>query len=626
MRAANIITIFILFFFSNISAQQLPHSLDSNLQATIAIKNDTARMQQMYLLARKAEAANPQYEITIANMLLKEAHREHDRFNEARADYALGNAYKELTQYPQSLQYFLAALQIRKELKDYEAQIDLCMIISQIYDFTQDMQQQKNYILEANEICSRNNVTSKKGFVLDELATIYKKSGNLDTAIRLYHAGIDIDRQLNDTDAIRASLCNLAIALKSKKEYNLSLETYKQALQLTDTTHELYAYGIITDNMAILFYEMGDYKNAKTYASRALALADNIREPTIERDLYEVLKNIAVKENNYKAAVSYYDKWIAARDTMLNSEQSQQIKELQAKYDIKEKDKQISDQENQLSYNHKLNLFLAVCSVLLLAIGIIIYRSQRRTDRLNRTITEQKKELEQVNAVKDRIFSVISHDLRTPVNSLMTFMQLLEHGNVSPEKLQAYAAVLKSNLGYTTELMANLLSWARSQMHGYKAVPEQFYITDIALQTIEPLLLEAKNKNITLTDNISTATIVFADIQMTALILRNLLSNAIKYTPPDGTITLSAERKADRILIHVRDTGTGVSNTFTQRFNTGVIQPFESTEGTNKEKGTGLGLMLCKTFAALMNGNITVTTGAGKGSIFTLDLPATLDT
>jgi signal transduction histidine kinase len=311
---------------------------------------------------------------------------------------------------------------------------------------------------------------------------------------------------------------------------------------------------------------------------------------------------------------------VSIKDSVLNEEKSHQVKELQTKYDTEKKDKQISEQSARIAYERKANFALAAILLLAFVIGLLVYINQCRTKKLNRLVTSQKHELEQLNAVKDRIFSVIGHDIRTPVNSLISFTQLLESGNISPEKMEDYIKTLKSNLEYTSGLLENLLNWARTQMQGYKPVFETVNLAPLAAQAVNLLGQEAKNKNIVVKNEIEASSMVFADANMAAFIIRNLLSNAIKYTRTGGEVIVSATKAGATVNIVVQDNGIGIPSTIVEQFNQNDLG-IESSPGTAKEKGTGLGLALCKTFAKLMNGSIELASDQSEGSRFTVVLP-----
>jgi signal transduction histidine kinase len=213
--------------------------------------------------------------------------------------------------------------------------------------------------------------------------------------------------------------------------------------------------------------------------------------------------------------------------------------------------------------------------------------------------------------------------MRAPINTLIAFTQLLEYDDISPENMAAYTGVLKKSLAHTAVLMENLLNWAKSQMEGFKPILEVFDIDFTAKEVVNTLHNQAVAKNITIEDNITSGTLIRADTNMMQLVLRNLISNAIKYTPNDGKISIDATHEGTNVVIYVTDSGIGMSELLVDRVNSSSYLQFtDSTPGTNKEKGTGLGLVLCKNFTVMMNGNISVKSEKGRGTQFTIVLPA----
>lgn len=596
---------------------------DSAINTFAREANDTVRMKRLYDYALSVEVTSPGSAVAVAKYLLEDARRKKNVHYEERANHALGNAYKRAKDFPRGLQYYLEAYRLQKQQKDYERQISTCFEIADLYDLADDLGKMKQYVEEAWKICQDHNVQSYKPHVLDRMATIDKKQGNLDTAIAKYGRAIELAKQQNDKYAQVASYCNMAIAMKSAKKYPESLDAYNEALGLIDTNEDKYAHCIILGNMANLFYEMGDMTRSKQYAYRSLALQPEVNEVSAYLDMYELLKKIYTAEKNYPLALDYFSKWVAIKDSVIDKEKSQQIQELQTKYDTRNKDEQIDAQRKELAYNRRINLFLTLSSVLLFAIVGIVYYNQRRTRKLNQLITNQKVQLEQLNGVKDRIFSVIGHDMRSPVNTLISFTHLLENKKVSPDELTEYSGLLRTNLQHTARLLENLLNWAKSQMEGYKPVLEYLDISTTAEQVAGLLAQDAAAKSILLENNVGDGAMVYADVNMTELLLRNLLSNAIKYTKENGRVILETEQAGDKLRIRVTDTGVGMRPDMVVAFNKGDLSPIGSTAGTSLEKGTGLGLMLSRNFMSLMNGTIWVESIPGKGTIVTSELPAT---
>jgi signal transduction histidine kinase len=621
MQTRILCIIFLLFPFIFAAAQDFSSpAVKKRYEDLSAIKNDSIRIDSLCEYAISLENESPHDAILLGEIARKASEKRHYNKGLGHALAATGEAYKVLANYPHALQCYLQALDLQKTMRDYRQQIAICINISVIYDLTGDIDKQQKYIEAALKICRQNNMQRMMPNVINELATVNKKRGKLDTAVVLYQTAIDAARTNNDTIEQITYLSNMAIALKSKKDYKASLAAYNSALTLLDTTNEKYVYAIIIDNMAILFYEMGDLQQAEKYALEALALQVYANEITIYLDCYDVLRKVYTQEKRYPLAISYFEKWVSIKDSVLNEEKSHQVKELQTKYDTEKKDKQISEQSARIAYERKANFALAAILLLAFVIGLLVYINQCRTKKLNRLVTSQKHELEQLNAVKDRIFSVIGHDIRTPVNSLISFTQLLESGNISPEKMEDYIKTLKSNLEYTSGLLENLLNWARTQMQGYKPVFETVNLAPLAAQAVNLLGQEAKNKNIVVKNEIEASSMVFADANMAAFIIRNLLSNAIKYTRTGGEVIVSATKAGATVNIVVQDNGIGIPSTIVEQFNQNDLG-IESSPGTAKEKGTGLGLALCKTFAKLMNGSIELASDQSEGSRFTVVLP-----
>lgn len=236
-------------------------------------------------------------------------------------------------------------------------------------------------------------------------------------------------------------------------------------------------------------------------------------------------------------------------------------------------------------------------------------------------INEQKKELEDLNATKDKFFSIVAHDLRSPVSALAGFSQMLaNNGNrLSPEKITAYSEELNKSARNTLSLIENLLTWASTQMNKVDHNPEHINTETVIDQTIAQLATVAESKKISLEKDLVANLNVFADKDHFNLVLRNLISNAIKFTNEGGKITISTKLiDSEKAEISVADTGVGMSmEKLTNLFSIGDAQ---STKGTAGEKGTGLGLILCKEFIEKNGGKIEVASLKGMGTTFTITL------
>jgi len=233
-------------------------------------------------------------------------------------------------------------------------------------------------------------------------------------------------------------------------------------------------------------------------------------------------------------------------------------------------------------------------------------------------IQMKSRRLEEVNLVKDKLFSVVSHDIKGPLSSLQLALSLMKSGDLNREEFQKLSAALEARFSQTTEFIENLLQWATLQLKGESFEPVYIDLHGLAQETINLLESETLKKEIKARNNLETSLQAYADLNMVRSVLRNLFTNAMKFTGNGGSITLSALRSNDRVIISVSDTGVGIPRANRDRmFTLGSI----TTPGTKQEKGTGLGLLLCKEFVEKNGGSIWFESEEGRGTTFYFSLP-----
>ena len=228
-------------------------------------------------------------------------------------------------------------------------------------------------------------------------------------------------------------------------------------------------------------------------------------------------------------------------------------------------------------------------------------------------------ELQKLNDTKDKLFSIISHDLRSPFAQLKGVLDLFEKGGISETELKYFLPEIIKNVNYTSDLLNNLVYWAKSQMSGLYAEPEFFNIYKLVANKENLFDKEIKGKDLSFTNQVEQNIIVYADKNMIDLVIRNLVANAIKFCRKKDTILVKSEETAnDFLIIRVVDTGIGISPENKERiFN----EENFTTLGTHKEKGTGIGLKLCKEFIEGNRGKIWIDSEEGKGTVFSFSLP-----
>lgn len=249
-----------------------------------------------------------------------------------------------------------------------------------------------------------------------------------------------------------------------------------------------------------------------------------------------------------------------------------------------------------------------------------------------RMITERKEaereleryaqQLKESNATKDRFFSIVAHDLRSPFNALIGFSDLLENEarNTEHEKIKYYSSMISKTLWRSLDYLNNLLEWSRLQSDKIEYEPTSFNMLLLAEEIREVLQAQAEGKNIRLTLAIPENLTITGDLNMLKTVWINLISNAIKYSYPESEIIISGKRNQDHSHFSVQDRGVGMKPEEQEKIFR--VEEMHSTKGTNDEVGTGLGLILCKEFIKKHNGEIGMESKYGKGSTFWFNIPA----
>jgi two-component system sensor histidine kinase/response regulator len=280
--------------------------------------------------------------------------------------------------------------------------------------------------------------------------------------------------------------------------------------------------------------------------------------------------------------------------------------------------------------NYGLYLFNQILALVFIFFGLFLVKNENNSyqhqllvkhNRLREQhaqIQQQTAELAELNALKNKMFGIISHDLKLPMYALRNLFRNVQEKKMSATELKKSVPDILNDLNYTVGLMDNLLHWAKAQMEADLVHPEEVDIEESIQDVLKLLSLQAKTKRIHITLSTQPGMYGLIDKNMNTLVLRNLLSNAIKFTPEDGHISIGAHEHHSFLEVFVKDSGAGISNEALRKINN---RDFYTTKGTASESGTGLGLMLCKEFLARNNTQLHIESEPGNGSTFSYSIP-----
>jgi len=319
-------------------------------------------------------------------------------------------------------------------------------------------------------------------------------------------------------------------------------------------------------------------------------------------------------------------------DSLESHKKQEQLSVAQATFDSERKQSQIEILTRdaalqQEAYNQQRLLtyaFIGFAVLLLIFITVLWFNNKRLhaakkiVDFKNQEIKKQTTLLRETNATKDKLFSIISHDLRSPIAGMKSLMELISrHGLTQSEFIQVSQS-LRKNIDSVYDDMDNLLQWAQSQLNGLKLKKEHFSLHSLVSDKMHLFQEVANAKRVMLVNSVEEDLVLFADMNQMGLVLRNLIANGVKFSSPGGLLEISAVRGDTNVTIEVKDRGVGMTDK--DLVNLFHKETHFSKRGTNNEKGIGLGLILTKEFVEANGGSISVFSELGKGTIFSIRL------
>ena len=366
-----------------------------------------------------------------------------------------------------------------------------------------------------------------------------------------------------------------------------------------------------------------------------MTIAKEIKNKDIIRNFYEELYYIYEAMEDYKQAFHFFKEYRKTNDQIFTEECEKNIHEMWMRFKTGIKDEEILKliqdnriQKLKLEHQELMRNFLIVISLLAFSLAALIanrYRTKKKSERL---LKKSGEKLRAMNTAKDKLFSIIAHDLESPLNGLLLSTGYLEkkYLTMGKDEIKGFHHQIYENASHMAKLLDNLLQWAVSQLGKLEVEPEIFDLSPLTSDTITLLDPSARGKNIRLTSHINENTMAWADKRMVETVMRNLVSNAVKYSNTGGEVHITSRCREAFLEIAVTDNGVGIAGDKLETLFDPSIH--NSTRGTAGEKGIGLGLVLCKEFVEKNGGTIRAESnndsGANTGTrmVFTLPVSA----
>jgi len=533
--------------------------------------------------------------------------------------------YKNMGDMGAAFKYYQEGLEAAKSSKDSVFLATVLNNLGEAYNTKPDFEQAKFYLERSAEVCKKIGYKVGLQRALGNLANTEKGLGNFEAALKLYKQVLKVHRQIKpDTPPFRITY-NLGDLYFQKGNLEQANEKFRASLEFSKQMGIPQGLYYNYTGLGDVAKQRDNISTAANYYRQALDVAEKLRMAAASQETSKTLYELYKKSGDFKQALQFLERNKTISDSLNKLANEQRLAETENQLKLRKeeevnrilREKQEEQQARLTTQKWLIAASVAIIIVILISL-YLLYKSNQEKKRINEELEKRQTELEELNGVKDKILAIISHDLRSPLASMQGMLYLLREDDLAEEEIEEMTTKLEVSLNQNLSMMDNLLVWARGQMSGLAIDLVPVNAHEIVKEVLENFEFQANHKQITLRNDVPVELQVQADSNLLKLIYRNLVSNAIKFSEEGDEITIAAREVEGEIIFEVRDTGIGIpeekqANIFS--FDSG------SRDGTKNEKGSGLGLQLCKEFTEKQNGEIYLESTVGKGSTFYVSLP-----
>jgi len=568
---------------------------------------------------------------------------------EAKAYLDLANYYLAADNYTLTVRNLVKAENIYDSIKDDKmllfTHITYGILFLKVHHFDEGLFHLRKAVIYDN---AREDVNHLSTIYTNMGELYYETEQNYDSALYYYRKSVGVALPFQKDNAIMTSHVNIGNVFIVNKNYDSAGYYYNQAYQNADIHNYPDRKAAVLVNLGIYHIYTKDTAKARTFLKSGLKLSEELGILRYKKNALMFLSKLDSISGNFEQSLAYFKEFKNASDSLNASDISHQIAVLDFEKELaaQKTDNQLLEEQNrlkskQISQQRKLIWISLTALAILLIMLYFLYVNRRKRKKLhlqleekhrdllkineelkvtNETLKEQQEQLKEMNVTKDKFFSILGHDLKSPFNTLLGMLSLLDQqwDILNDSEKREHMKSLYASSEKTYHLLEELLSWGKAQQGLIKFQPETFNVRDRISYIIDFFRAQIEQKSLLVDLQIFSDLRIHTDPRLFSQIIQNLVNNAIKYSYPGDTITIFAKQHSDKFCLCVKDTGMGIpkeklANIF--RLDSDFNRP-----GTNNEKSTGMGLILIKEYADIIGGRLTAESENEQGSTFCLCL------
>ncbi len=611
------------FFFILVNATFFIYSQNQSIADSLYLvlesnENDSARFFIMNQIIRNEN--DPRKKRTVAEDLILLAKKANNLFYQYQGYLHKGQSFRIQGDFDLAIESLIEALRCAEEIDFHSGIIASNTALADAYSTYGDYSSAIEYYRKSLFIMTDQD-KSLKAVTLLNLGDTYFMTELYDSALSCFEESMQIYDELGDLSGLAYNLGNIGLVQAEKGQLTLAERNVSKSIEQLEELGDHYGRCIFLGYMSDIYLEKNLISKAITFADSCLRIGQTFGLKTEVRDNLLRLSNIHFQRRDFEWAFNYHKEYVLLKDSISNEEVFSRIEGLESAFELSKKQTEV-DLLKAEKRNQQAVIVTATAIVFAFAVMVIvIFIYYRSKIRVNRVLQRQKFSLERLNETKDKFFSIISHDLRGPVNSLFGVSQLIRHfvKAESTDQLLEMADHMETSVERLSSLLDNLLNWAMQQQGHFPNVPEKVELKEMIEEILIMFSNMASGKEVIVQSEIKDPVYLWVDKNSTHTIFRNLLNNAIKFTDKGGNVIVKVLQNDHQVEVLIQDNGIGITDEKLKKlFN---LSDGKSSYGTAGEKGLGIGLSIVKEFIDMNNGKISVESTSKEGTTFVVTLP-----
>jgi len=495
--------------------------------------------------------------------------------------------------------------------------------------------EQQNYEMAILKFKEAYNLSLKYGDLYTQIRSLNNVAFNftqlreLDSAMTYAVKSIEANEKAGSPFLTSFAFRVIGDIYFEKNQLDSAIALYKKSLDLAEKQGALTFKAGLYHRIGSTYLRQGKLNQAESILKKGILLSSENKLLDELQKTYKVLAEVYEAKGDILAAYGELSKYLTLNDSLRSKEIKNRLSLLQGMFenDLNESEVELLKAQNEtqatrLIFVNRMVWVISVAGLLILGLGIWLFRLNKKAQMKNKDLAQKSKELKEINQTKNKLFSIIGHDLRGPVGQVKSIVDLLIRGYLDKEEFDNLIQNLKKDVDSVYLTLNNTLKWSLAQMDGFKINQKELDLNELIDLSLIAVHTQLKEKNINIIKSIEIQSNVLADLDLMEIVVRNIFSNSIKFSKPGQTVEVTAEQIDQKVILCIKDHGTGMTEKQLNQVLSENNPINDSSPGTNSEKGTGLGLQICNEFTKMNGGQLSITSEMGIGTKVCISLLA----